>query len=344
MDEIPDVPSFGNKPTQNLEFSSKLLVLVVSFCVVVIIAFIVSYAYYLGESNKPIILPEDKEEVSLTIEKGMTTSEVADYLKEQGLIGRPELLRVYMFLNTEKKIQAGYYLIPADNLTLSSLVDQLQKGSFEVKLTFIEGWRIEQYDQYLRDQVSDEYADRFMASDFIKEGYMFPDTYIIDRSYEPENLASTMRNTFKKRYSQDLIDTAEFKGMSMDEVVILASIVEREMNISSERPIVAGILYKRWKKGWALQADATLQYAKGNTQNWWPQAARSDYKELNSPYNSYMFKGLPPEPICNPGLKAIEAVVNFENNSYWFYLTDKNGVTHYAETLEEHNENVAKYL
>lgn len=141
--------------------------------------------------------------------------------------------------------------------------------------------------------------------------------------------------------------------MPSEEVLILASIVEREVKFNNDRPIVAGILLKRLEKNWPLQADATVQYAiasakcKGKSAkcgNWWPKNLTREDLKIKSPYNTYLYPGLPPGPICNPGLAAIEAVLNPVGSEYWFYLSDEEGKMHYAKTAEEHEENISKYL
>ena len=124
----------------------------------------------------------------------------------------------------------------------------------------------------------------------------------------------------------------------------MASIIEREVSIDKDRAKIAGIYVKRLQNDWPLQADATVQYAKGTSKDWWPTVSSYDLKNNTSSYNTYLNKGLPPKPICNPGIKSIEAVVKYEESSYWFYITGKDGVTHYAETLEEHNQNISKFL
>ena len=323
--------------------TSKLIIIFSGLFLIAIISAVLVYAYYLNEINAPIKFASSGK-IKLVIEKGMGVSQVGEYLKEHELIKFPLMLKAYMYLNPRKEIQAGYYEIETKDLTFSKLIDIFQKGSFERKLTFIEGWRTEEYKDYLEKQMGFDFADKFSKSAYIKEGYMFPDTYIVDKSYDPGNLASWMRNTFDKKVSEELFAKANLRGLSKDEVMIVASILEREMNIHEQRPKVAGILIKRWKSNWAIQADATVQYAKGYSGNWWPKVMREDLKNIKSPYNSYLNKALPPSPICNPSLNSVEAVVNYMETPYWFYITGTDGVTRYAETLEEHNENVAKHL
>ena len=312
---------------------------------IIMIAGTVAYAYYLTEVSRNIPPKDDDKSINITIEKGMSTQQVAEMLTQKGLIRHPLFLQAYMKVNSKKTIQAGFYRVEFDDkLTLASLVEQFQKGSFEKKLTFIEGWRTEEYTDYLKEIMGDEYATKFAESSYIKEGYMFPDTYIIDQDFKAENLASWMRNTFDKKFDATLKSKAESRGMTPDQVVILASVLEREMNIKSERPKVAGILVKRLENDWPLQADATVQYAKGNEKDWWPKVTSTDLQTFVSPYNTYLNKGLPKGPIANPSLNSIESVVNYEDSPYWFYITGNDGVTRYAETLEEHNQNIKKYL
>lgn len=311
---------------------------------VLLLAGLIGYSYYNSQINKPIIVADDKEEITISIERGMGVNEISEYFQGEGIISNPLILKAYLFLHKDKKIDAGYYHVSKENLTLVSLVDSLQDGTFETKLTFIEGWRTEEYIDYLSEQISPEYAETFSKSTYLKEGYMFPDTYIIEENYPADDLASWMRNTFDKRVTAEMAGTAEMRELTLDQVVIIASILEREMNIKKDRPIVAGILIKRWQNGWPLQADATIQYAKGTEADWWPVVTREDYTSVDSPYNTYSHKELPPAPISNPSLSSIEAVVNYEETPYWFYITGKDGITHYAETLDQHNANVARYL
>jgi UPF0755 protein len=137
--------------------------------------------------------------------------------------------------------------------------------------------------------------------------------------------------------------------LTLEEGIILASIVEREGNSDTDRPIIAGVLINRLNEGWALQADATLQYALGeeyqkSAKNWWKQNLTNEDKEVNSAYNTYQNTGLPPAPICNPGLSAITAVANPEYTDNRYYIHDNEGNVHFAETLEQHEQNINTYL
>ncbi len=327
--------------------SSKKLVKIFSivFLTVFFIALlggIFAYIYYQNEVTKPTMV-NDKYLI-MTIDKGTSTKEVAQELEDLGVIPSKYIMYAYMKQHPDKHIQAGYYKVPTKDLTFAKLIDEFQKGSFEQKLTFIEGWRTEEYADYLETTMNSDFAQNFLNSKYTKEGYMFPDTYIIEKTDSANKLASWMRNTFDKKFTDQMLKDAQKRNLTKEQIVILASIIEREMNIKKDRPIVAGILIKRLQNDWPLQADATVQYAKGHKGNWWPRLKAGDTKSVNSPYNTYLNKGLPPAPICNPSLDAIKSVIYYKETPYWFYITDHNGVTHYSETLEEHNANVQKYL
>jgi len=142
-----------------------------------------------------------------------------------------------------------------------------------------------------------------------------------------------------------MIANARANGLSLEEVVILASLLERETITDEERPIVAGILLNRLNADWPLQVDASVQYALGDSKEWWPRPlTRDQIENTTSRYNTYKYSGLPVGPISNPGISSLKAVANPEDTDYWYYIHDDDGKIHYAKTLEQHNANIAKYL
>jgi len=180
-----------------------------------------------------------------------------------------------------------------------------------------------------------------------KEGYMFPDTYLVPVDTSAEKIVTILRKNFDKKVDTKVRDQAKKEGLTLNELITLASIVERESKTGSERPIIAGILLKRFKEGIPLGADATVQYALGyqsSEKTWWKKILTDEDLQTDSPYNTRKFAGLPPTPICNPGLAAIKAAADPKFTNYNFYLHDPQGKVHFAETLEEHNANIAKHL
>ena len=159
------------------------------------------------------------------------------------------------------------------------------------------------------------------------EGYLFPDTYLFLPGAETEQIIGTMRDNFKKK-----------AGDIAQDIVIMASLIEKEVPASDDRRIVSGILWKRLEIGMPLQVDAVFPYITGKRE------VLLDDLKINSPYNTYLYKGLPPGPIANPGLDAIEAARNPKETPYLYYISGKDGKTHFAKTYEEHLKNKEKYL
>jgi UPF0755 protein len=179
-----------------------------------------------------------------------------------------------------------------------------------------------------------------------QEGFLFPDTYLIPQLISPEAAVNLLRKTFDKRVDEAVRAKIADKGLSLNEALILASIIEREARTLNDMQIVAGILENRLAAGIPLQVDCTLQYIRGydaKEKTWWPVPLAEDTKR-KSPYNTYLNKGLPPAPIANPSMDAVNAVINPVSSDYLYYISDTEGGMHYAKTLEEHNQNVQTYL
>lgn len=290
------------------------------------------------------------------IPKGFSASQIGNKLHDQGLIKNALAFKFYVQLvGAQTKVQAGEYDLSA-NLTLSELVDGLTQGPDEVWVTIPEGLRREEIVEKfvnafdLEGNQANIFRVGFLESSETEEGYLFPDTYLFPKTAQASGVVDKMLGTFDMRTDEEIEEGIVSSGRTLKEVITLASIIERESRSNAERPIVSGILLKRLDADWPLQADASVQYAVANTRcsgktecNWW-QVLRGPDLEIDSPYNLYKRRGLPPGPIANPGLESIRAAVFPEESSYWYYLHDESGNIHYAPTLEEHNENVRKFL
>ena len=296
-------------------------------------------------------------EAEFVITPGQHVYEIADNLKEARLINSASAFKIFVKLNNlSSKLQAGYYHIPRD-ISLKDLVYILQHGKFDLKLTFPEGWRREQMAYYSSKQLGrDSFYQEFLKESENAEGYLFPETYIVPRDITAKELVTVMRGTFDKKYTEASLSMGEKDGLTKKEIVTLASVLEREASRDEDRPIIAGILLKRLKNDWALEADATVQYAQASRQltaisfvklenfEFWSGEITIDALKADSPYNTRLHRGLPPTPICNPGMLSIQAVFKSVETPYWFYLTGTDGVTRYAATLAEHNRNIDQYL
>lgn len=306
---------------------------------IIIIAF--GFYYYSSELKRPLSVNE--ELFNIIIEDGTTKTGLINILNDKGLEIDMNIAKIYYRLN-DTELEAGEYNLDLNSMNLETLLNSFNNGQFTQRVQFIEGWRLAEYIDYLEKNFGTEFAREFLESNYYQEGYMYPDTYIISKNWNGLQLAKLTNDTFEKR-TKDLKELAESKDMNWDEVIILASILEREINITEDKPIVAGIYWKRLNtKGWRLQADATIQYAKGNSTDWWPIVTRDDYSDFNSVYNSYLNDNLPPTPISNPSYETINAIINYEESEYWYYISDNQGITRYAKNLEGHNKNIQVYL
>lgn len=306
-----------------------------------------------------VLQPVDAKDNGLrafVIPRGLTAWQVAQKLEKERLVRSALAFKFYTQLTGKaKKIQAGDYRLSPD-LSLSQIVQAFSSGPFELWVTIPEGLRREEVVSRLvlglglEEQEKQEFIKDFIGLTGEKEGFLFPDTYLFTRTASASAVLAKLETTFRKRVSPE-ITKAESEGLSERELVILASIVERETGTIDERSVVAGILLKRLRAGWPLQADATVQYLIGSEKceagdedcDWWSPPTAQD-KKKKSTYNTYFSRGLPPTPIANPGLLSIQAVANPADSDYWFYLHDKEGKVHYANTIEEHNENIERYL
>lgn len=287
---------------------------------------------------------EDKSTKVIVIPKGAGVSDIAEKLKGENLIRSQLAFKIYIRQNNlAEKLQAGSYKL-SPSMSVSELVKTLQTGSEDIWVTLIEGWRVEE----MADKLNLEF--RIQNSEFIKnakEGYMFPDTYLFPKGATAEYIIDTLRKTFDARFTEELRSKIRSQGLTEAEGVILASIVEREARSDKARTEVASILLRRFKINMGLNADATLQYALGYQpaeKSWWKRHLTAEDKEIDSPYNTYLYRGLPPAPIANPSLSSLEAIASANpNTSYLYYYHDSKGNSYYAKTLEEHNQNVASY-
>lgn len=274
-----------------------------------------------------VAIGNSDKNIAFEITEGETTFDIAENLKEKGFIRDIYSFLIYVYLYDIKLIPGIYYL--HTNMNIAKLVEPISKGKIkEYKVTIIEGWRREEIAEMLaKNKITTQ--EEFMKASEKKEGYLFPDTYRFSIDIKAGEIVEKLIENFYKR--------TEGLNVSQDDL-ILASIIEREAKKDEDRAKIAGVFKNRLDAEMKLEADPTVQYAKGN----WGILKLADYDGVKSPYNTYLYKGLPPGPICNPGLASIKAAVNPEKNDYYYFLHLDDGTTLYAKTLEEHNLNKQK--
>jgi UPF0755 protein len=306
------------------------------------------------------------ESQNFVIQPGEGVNQVSAKLYQAKLINSKFNFELYLWLlRRGNKIQAGEYQLKS-NLSLRGLVNMLTYGwgSNERRITLVEGWNNQQIGDYLiknlftyrgigatavnylddwQKAVQKDYDYDFLASkpeSVDVEGYLFPDTYDFYTDAEPQAVVEKMLDNFGQKLSPGLRQEINQQKRTIHEIVTLASIVEKEVSIESDRRLVADILWRRLTIGMPLQTDSTVNYVTGKNM----AAVSAEDKKVDSPYNTYKYKGLPPGPICNPGLVAIQAAIEPIANDYWYFLTTPEGNVIYSKTLLEHNVAKAKYL
>lgn len=314
------------------------------------------------EINTP--LSNEATEVPFTIESGESALSVGEKLQSLGLIGDANLFKQFMrYNNLDVSIEAGDYTLRR-NMNMMEIGSALQKASFEeVVVTVPEGWRAEQIAEMLtKEEIMD--GSQFLAvvragvgvehnllfdrpAGQSYEGYLFPDTYRLPINAKPEDLITRMLDNLAAKLPANTFDLAGQQNLSFYQVLIMASIVEREAVIPAERPTIASVYLNRIAQNMYLQADPTVQYAMGyqpEADQWWKTPVTlEEYSSINSPYNTYLNPGMPPGPIASPGIDSIIAVLEPADTNYLFFVAYGDGAHVFAETYEEHEQNVAVY-
>lgn len=317
------------------------LLVAIGVCALVFLA----VSFWLYTLFQPVSSTE-AESLSFVIPKGQGVTTIGTRLTEAGFIKHPLVFRyIVMTEGLGDKIQAGSFTL-SPSMNPFELSQKLTEGTEDVWITLLEGWRAEEMAEYLagKEELSSFDEDLFLEAAAEYPGMLYPDTYLIPREMEADSIVSLLVNTFESKVTAKIGTAVEESQRDFDDVLVMASIVQREARDYEQMRHVAGILWNRIDIGMALQVDATLQYVKGTPGKWWPNPTAAD-KSMVSPFNTYLNAGLPPLPISNPGIEAIQATVEYLDVSDLFYIHDpKTGNMYYAETLDEHNENINKYL
>ncbi|MFA6523412.1 MAG: endolytic transglycosylase MltG [Candidatus Peribacteraceae bacterium] len=335
----------------------KLLRTIVIVLVVILLSTFVWYRHALT----PVDV-QDTVRVIVEIPQGLSVTSIAKLLHERGLIRSPRAFAWYVRLHGQTAAMRAGSIVLQKSLSAQEIVTNLSVGhGTEATVTIPEGYSVKDIDALLAAKgitQPGEIADCSRSCDFSSfeflpdfkegstpaggklEGYLFPDTYfILKEEFIPKFFLERLLGTFRSRVVSGLTKDIAASGRSLSQIVTMASLVEKETRTDAERPVVAGILWKRLDAGMYLGVDAALLYGLDKANS----LTKSDL-ESDSAYNLRSRKGLPPSAIGNPGLESIEAALHPKASPYMYYLHDKNGVIHYAVTNDEHNANRAKYL
>lgn len=308
------------------------------FFAIVVIGF-----FFWWNNGLKAVNPSSKSTKIFVIRQGENVREIAQDLKKDNLIKDPVVFFLLVKkMGIEGKIQAGDFRL-SPSMTAEELAKNLTHGTLDIWVTIPEGKRSEEVAEALKEKLPSSYSNLWKNELIKHEGYLFPDTYLIPKNTTIDQIASIMKGTFERKFSE-LPKSSE--GFTKDQIVIIASLVEREAKFQEDRPLVASVILNRLRINMPLQIDATVQYALGyqeEEKTWWKKNLTKEDIKIDSSYNTYKNVGLPPSPIANPGLDVLKAVVSPSQTDYLYYLSDKSGRNHYAKTIEEHNENIKKF-
>jgi len=278
----------------------------------------------------------------IIVESGISAPAVAKELHDAHVISHPALLEIVLrFCGKSDSIQAGAYRFqtPQNLLIVAYRIIIGEYGIPPSRITFPEGTTVRDMAIQASEIFPRVYFDDFISAGKKYEGYLFPDTYLFPLTSDTETIVNKMRENFNTKTASISWDVRS-SGHSLSDIVTMASLVEKEARTVVNKRIVAGILWNRLELGMPLQVDAVFGYI-FDRDTYSPSLA--DLK-VDSPYNTYTNKGLPPGPICNPGLESIESVLHPTKTNYLYYLTGKDGAMHYAATFAGHQANREKYL
>lgn len=285
--------------------------------------------------------------VKVTIPKGASLKEVSAHLQDHNVIrNERSFLLAVKTLGYEKDIPAGRFkLVKAE--TNFDVINQLVNGiQLNKRVTILEGWTIAMIAQELEIKlgIDSELFENACKNKLLLwkwgfegdtfEGYLFPETYRFSEDEDPQDMIKRMVEEFEENFTEDLKVRMEELGMTMTEVITLASIIEGEAIYNRERPVIAGVYHNRLKQGMRLQADPTIQYIVEDG----PRRLLNKDLKIDSPYNTYLNYGLPPGPINNPGIESIKAALYPAETEYLYFVARGDGYHTFSRTKEEHTK------
>ncbi|NMB33803.1 MAG: endolytic transglycosylase MltG [Clostridium sp.] len=320
-----------------------------------------SYKYFIQEKELDVVAIKARinEETGIHIEIpiGSNTSDIAAILNDAGVVDKPLWFKfISKFNGYDGCYKSGKHIIDKA-LGYREIMEILCDNPITTTVTIVEGKNLKQIahildeknlidmDIFLEACGTEEFEYKFLEGVPDRknklEGYLFPDTYFFDPTSGPRSLIKKFLDNFNLKFKEDFYTRAKELNMSIDEIIILASIIEAETPNPDERPIVSSVFHNRLKSEnpelKKLQSCATVQYVLYDTQNKMKEKISDNDTKIEHPYNTYLYEGLPPGPICSPGIAAIEAALYPDEESTYFYFVAKgDGTHHFSKTLEEH--------
>lgn len=296
--------------------------------------------FYIAALNEP--LDDFPVNRPINIEQGTEVKKITEILENEGVVQSDSLLYyALVLLYDSTDIKASSYVFE-EPLTTFEIAERLTKGDFDtdlIRFTHFEGERVSLLAERAEAILPNFNATSFTAAAEPLEGKLFPDTYFVPTTYTDAELLELLSSTFDEKMLE-IDELIQGSSYTLDKILILASIIEREANTVDSKKTISGIFQNRLNAGMPLQADASIEYVLDKPLS----ELTAEDLEIDSPYNTYLYPGLPPTPIGNPGLDAIMAVLEPTESEYYYYITDNDGEFHYAETYTKHLRNIEIYL
>lgn len=322
----------------------KLILLLMLFLFVIGLVFVISYKRVI---DRPLKSNEDK--IIIEVSQGEGFYDILNKLDEQNKLSSKLLLKVKLAMDkVDIKLREGIYEIDA-NTTLEQLINSLEYGADEnlVKLTIPEGYSVEDIAATLEEKgicSKDEFlraVKNYELPSFVKsnnkkrynlEGYLYPDTYLIEKETDANLIVKLMLNRFEEVLKQVKDETeVDIKDEDVEKIITIASLIEKEARVKIDRPLISSVIYNRLEKDMKLQLDAAVIYALG----YHVDVVLNKHLEIDSPYNIYKYKGLPIGPIANPGIDCIKAALNPEKTDYLYYVLKEDGSHYFTNSYDD---------
>ncbi|MCP6719353.1 MAG: endolytic transglycosylase MltG [Patescibacteria group bacterium] len=297
----------------------------------------------------------DTENILFLIERGQSLFQISENLEKQGIIKNRSFFNLYVILKgSQAKLQAGGYSL-SPRMNVPDVVEKFVSGQIlQTIITIPEGFTLNQIESEIKIKFQKTALTKFLTKDFSDEfnflesatggmsleGFLFPDTYYFSFEVEDKEIFRKLLTNFDKKLNSELRKEIEKQGKTIFEIIIMASLLEKEVKGLEDKKIVSGVLWKRLESSIPLQVDATITYITGKNTT---RVSREETK-IDSLYNTYKYLGLPLGPISNPGIQSIVAAVYPEDSEYWYYLSTPEGETIFSKNLKEHNIAKARYL
>jgi UPF0755 protein len=321
------------------------------------LAIILSFTVYQSYFNNQLlpVNPQDKQQIDIVIPADSNARQIALLLKEHNLIRSKSIFTSYCRRNDlDNQLKAGHFQFSRSQ-SLQEIVLAITQGkTVSLTLTIPEGYTVKQIGELLvkknicsseqwQQALLKDYNYEFLKTDGKKhglEGFLFPDTYSISEKPTAEEIINMMLKNYATIWNNNFAKQAQEKNIDMYQVITLASMIEKEAKLGSERKIISGVIKNRLRKGMPLQIDATVIYCLGEHRD---SVTYQDLK-VDSPYNTYKYSGLPPGPIACPGKASIDAALNPAPHSYYYYVSKGDGSHYFSRTYAEHLQAQAKYI